>query len=99
MSKAGERLIQAMNEALAIAKGEADPATYRVHHFLTAADVKAIRERRGLSQQAFADRYGFSAAAVRDWEQGRRQPEAAARSLLLVIDREPEAVDRALSAA
>lgn len=51
-----------------------------------------------LSQRAFAERYGFSAAAVRDWEQGRRTPEKAARTLLMLIDREPEAVERVLGA-
>ena len=60
-------------------------------------DVKAIRGRRGLSQVAFARRYGFSPDAVRDWEQGRRQPEQAARTLLLIIDKEPDVVDRVLA--
>jgi putative transcriptional regulator len=59
-------------------------------------DVRAIRERLGLSQTAFADRFGFTAAAVRQWEQGRRQPHGPARILLKIIDREPKAVDRAL---
>jgi len=96
--KAFDKIMAGLEDAEAIAKGTADPATYRVHVPDT-VDVKAIRERRGLSQQAFAARYGFSVAAVRDWEQGRRVPEAPARSFLIVIDREPEAVDRALSAA
>ena len=39
-----------------------------------AIDVKAIRRRAGLTQPAFAASYGFSVAAVRDWEQGRRRP-------------------------
>jgi putative transcriptional regulator len=38
-------------------------------------DVRAIRERVRLSQEGFALRFGFSAAAVRDWEQGRRRPD------------------------
>ena len=59
--------------------------------------VAAIRRRTGLSQERFARRFGFSPAAVRDWEQKRRRPEAAARTLLIVIDREMEAVERALS--
>jgi putative transcriptional regulator len=59
-------------------------------------DVVAIRKRLGLTQDAFAARFGFSHGAVRDWEQQRRQPEASARVLLTVIDREPEAVRRAL---
>lgn len=61
-------------------------------------DVAAIRRATGLSQDLFAKRYGFSVAAVRDWEQGRRLPEAAARTLLIVIDKDREAVDRALDA-
>ena len=62
-------------------------------------DVKAIRRRAGLSQVAFARCYEFSPEAVRDWEQGRRRPEQAARTLLLVIDKEPEAVDRVVAVA
>ncbi len=96
--KAFDKIMAGLEDAAAIAAGTADPDTYRVHIPAT-VDVKAIRERRGLTQPAFAARYGFSLAAVRDWEQHRRTPEAAARSLLIVIDREPEAVDRALSAA
>jgi putative transcriptional regulator len=61
--------------------------------------VQAIRASTGLSQEAFAMRYGFSAAAVRDWEQGRRKPEQAARTLLLVIAHNPRAVEEALHAA
>jgi len=60
-------------------------------------DVKAIRAKLKLSQGAFAERFGFSVATVQDWEQRRRSPEASARVLLTVIDREPEAVQRALA--
>jgi putative transcriptional regulator len=52
-----------------------------------------------LSQARFARRFGFSPSAVREWEQGRRQPEAAARVLLLVIASRPEIVDEVLAAA
>jgi len=62
-------------------------------------DVRAIRARTGLSQPNFAKRFGFSTSAVREWEQGRRQPEAAARVLLLVVVRRPEVVDEVLAAA
>jgi len=63
-----------------------------VVHTFPDVDVKAIRARQKLSQAAFASRYGFSAAAVRDWEQRRRQPDWAARVLLMVIDRNPDVV-------
>ena len=51
----------------------------------------------GLSQEAFARKYGFALSAVRDWEQGRRRPERSARILLKIVEREPEAVTRALA--
>jgi putative transcriptional regulator len=60
-------------------------------------DVKAIRERLGLSQEEFALRYGLEVASLRNWEQGRTQPELAVRVLFRVIERNPEAVERALA--
>lgn len=61
-----------------------------------AVDVRGIRQKLKLSQSDFAARFGFTAAAVRQWEQGRRQPHGPARVLLTIIDREPNAVRRAL---
>lgn len=90
------RILAGLAEVEAIVEGRAEPARVFVP---TDVDVKAIRARMGLSQSAFAARFGFSAAAVKDWEQSRRKPEATARVLLTVIDREPEAVQRALAVA
>jgi putative transcriptional regulator len=95
MSTLGKRLIASAKEARLIARGKADPATYRVH-VPARVDVAAIRKRSGLSQNAFAARYGIAPATLKDWEQRRREPEGPARTLLLVIDKEPEAVTRAL---
>jgi DNA-binding transcriptional regulator YiaG len=61
-------------------------------------DVRAIREKLKLSQIDFAARFGFTASAVRQWEQGRRHPHGPARVLLTIIAREPGAVRRALDA-
>ena len=94
--KAFDKIAAGLNEAIAIAKGEAEPPRMFVP---PSVDVVAIRKRAKLSQRAFAERYGFSLAAVRDWEQRRRNPDPAARTLLLVIDREPQAVERALRGA
>lgn len=93
MSKLEKELLQSAKEALAIAKGEMEPA--RVHVPPT-IDVAAIRRRLGLSQARFAARFGLSAATVRDWEQKRRNPDQIARTLLTIIDRNHEAVERAL---
>lgn len=55
-------------------------------------DVAAIREQTGLSQSRFAGLLGVSLRALQDWEQGRRAPSGAARTLLLVAARNPQAV-------
>ena len=94
MSKVGSRILRSIENARAALSGESDGQV--VIHVPDAVDVKAVRAKSGLSQEAFALRYGFTPGAVRDWEQNRRRPEQAARVLLLVIDRDPEAVDRAL---
>ncbi|MGR4864811.1 helix-turn-helix domain-containing protein [Caulobacter sp. LARHSG274] len=90
-----DKIAAGLREAKAIGEGQAAPGSYRVH-VPQDVDVKAIRRRLGLTQAAFAARFGFSTAAVTDWEQRRRRPEAAARTLLMIIDREPAAVERAL---
>jgi putative transcriptional regulator len=59
-------------------------------------DVKAIRAKFGLSQDQFAKTFALNLATLRDWEQERRMPHGPARTLLQIIDREPEAVRRAL---
>lgn len=65
----------------------------------TADRIIALRKRMNLSRQKFADRFGLDARALQDWEQGRRVPDRAARVLLTVIDRDPEAVVRAIGSA
>lgn len=60
------------------------------------ADVKAIRKRFGMSQQQFADFLMISVRTLQKWEQGTRFPDGAAHALLRVMEREPDAVLRAL---
>jgi putative transcriptional regulator len=60
-------------------------------------DVGALRVRLGLSQEAFAARFGFSVATIRQYESRRRMPTGPVRTLLRVIAREPDAVTRALT--
>jgi putative transcriptional regulator len=62
-------------------------------------NVRRIRKSLKLTQSGFAFRFGFDVTALRDWEQGRRNPDRAARILLSVIEHEPKAVDRALRAS
>ena len=93
----GNELIASMQEAVAIVRGEKEAA--RVHLPPGDVDVRAIRERLGLTRPAFAQRFGLAVAAVRDWEQGLRRPGPAARVLLMVIARSPEAVAQAVADA
>lgn len=98
MSRIGESMIRGLEQALAIANGTAKEGTYVVH-IPPEIDVKAIRGRLGMTQQEFAISFGFSVNTVRHWEQGRRVPEGPARAYLMVIDREPKAVRKALRIA
>ncbi|MBE9558192.1 MAG: helix-turn-helix domain-containing protein [Proteobacteria bacterium] len=85
-----------LEEALAHMRGEETGAV--VHTVMVpVVDVRAVRKKLGMSQDVFARQFGVSAATVRNWEQGRRRPEGPARVLLRVIDKEPEAVKRALA--
>jgi DNA-binding transcriptional regulator YiaG len=60
-------------------------------------DVRAIREATKLSQEEFALQFGLELATVRNWEQGRSEPDTAARNFLVTIARDPEAVTAALT--
>jgi putative transcriptional regulator len=62
-------------------------------------NVKKLRERLGLTQEAFAAAYRIPVGTLRDWEQGRKNPDAPARAYLMVIDRNPEIVAQSLSRA
>ncbi|MBK1840308.1 type II toxin-antitoxin system MqsA family antitoxin [Azospirillum sp. YIM B02556] len=64
----------------------------RVIHPPGGVSVRGIRAKLNLTQRAFADRFGFNLATLRDWEQGRYQPDIATQTLLFVIEREPELV-------
>lgn len=93
---AGQRVIESMEEAVRYMKGEEVPGIRVTTVDVPAMDVKKIRKKLKLSQAGFANKFGFSPAVVRNWEQGRNRPDSAARVLLAVIDRHPEAVQDAL---
>ena len=93
--RAFDKIAAGLHAAIDLAEGRADPKAYRIH-VPSEIDVKALRNRLGLTQAEFASRYSFSPARLRDWEQGRSRPDGAVRAYLLVIERETEAVGRAL---
>lgn len=93
MSTFGEDLFQSLNEALAHAKGE---GTAIVHAPVTPREV---REQTKLTQAQMAPLMGMSLSGYRKWEQGTRSVSGPAATLLRVIQKEPEAVRRALSSS
>ena len=60
--------------------------------------IKTLRRALALTQEEFAARYHIPFGTVRDWEQGRSEPDQPARAYLTVIARDPEGVRRALEA-
>jgi putative transcriptional regulator len=95
-TKLGRRLERDLKLILAHTKGEVSLPT-RYVDVPEKIDVKAVRTSLRMSQSQFAKTFGFNPRVVQDWEQGRRQPETAARAYLLVIRRNPRAVTEALS--
>ena len=93
---AGRKILMGLEQAIAHASGEGSGVRERSVHVATGFDVRALRNRLGLTQQAFSAQFGFSLAAVRHWEQGLRVPEASARILLTLIDRDPNYVRETL---
>ena len=98
MSKVANSIRRGLKDAVAYAEGKADKRAYRIH-VPAKTDVKAIRTRLDMTQQEFAGRFGFSINTLRHWEQGSRQPEGPTRAYLLVIERAPKAVQKALQDA
>ena len=94
-TKFGGQLVSSLKQATAYIRGEAKLRTYE-YNIPDQIDVRALRERRGLSQAEFAGRYALNPRTVQEWEQRRAEPDAAIRAYLTVIDRNPEAVERAL---
>jgi putative transcriptional regulator len=90
-------LMQSLRQARSYAQGK--PASGSKVHVRRRIDVSAIRSRTGLSQDAFARRIGVSAGTLRNWEQGRREPDGPAKVLLALLERDPDIVERTLSKA
>jgi len=92
----GSRIIAGLEEVVAYVEGDKTRGREVVVDIPRQIDVRDIRRRLGMSQSAFAQRFGFSVHTLRNWEQGHRQPEGPSRVLLTLIDRIPDAVQSAL---
>lgn len=101
MSDIGREILEGLHDAVEYMDGTANREAFSVTEFApvnapSSVDVKAIREGMGLSQARFASAFGLSLYTLRNWEQGRRQPDPAARAYLKVISAAPGVVRKAL---
>lgn len=102
MSKTDWERLQSMTEEEVTAAALSDPdnlpmSKQELNRFRPVRpDVKSIRRKLKMTQQEFASKFLLSLAAVRDWEQGRSNPDHAARALLLIVDRLPKQAIKAL---
>jgi putative transcriptional regulator len=93
--RAFDKIATGLRDAQAYVDGTADLSGYRVH-VPADVDVKAIRQGLKMSQERFAQAFGFPIGTLRDWEQGRGRPDTSARAYLMVISRIPREVEEAL---
>jgi len=92
MSAIEKGIIEGLKEAKKFASGK---STKTKLHFVP--DIKKIRKKFHMSQAKFAKVFHLSESNIRNWEQGRRVPDEAAKILLTVINKNPEAVIEALA--
>lgn len=95
MNKAFTEISVGLKDAAAHAK---DDKSGVVEHTFDALNVKEIRQKTGMSQQRFCATFGISLGTLRHWEQGLRTPRGAARVLLKVVEQNPQAVIKAVTA-
>jgi len=93
--RAGSRILESLREAVDWVEGK-DVAVRVSTVEVPRIDVRETRRKFGLSQVEFAAKFGFQAATLRNWEQGRTYPDGPARVLLAVIAKHPEAVEDSL---
>jgi putative transcriptional regulator len=91
MSPLARDILKGFEEAIAIAKGEMEPA--RIY---TDVDVAKIRAKLKLSQAEFAAMIQVSKRVVQEWEQHRKAPSGAARTLLKAVEKHPKTLQKVL---
>ena len=96
VNKFSRDLMLGMKEAADFAEGKKAGAHV---HVVEVPDVRAIRQRLHMSQQRFAKTYRIPLPTLKNWEQGRRAPDAPAAAYLQAISRQPKAVKEALQDA
>jgi putative transcriptional regulator len=91
-TEVGQRVIEALEEAVAYARGEDVPGMRVTTIHVPDINVRKLRRSMKLSQGQFAAKFGFSPDSVQNWEQRRRVPDGPAKILLAVVANHPDAV-------
>jgi putative transcriptional regulator len=94
MNKFSRELIESLTEAVDHAEGKASAVRVQI---VEVPDVRAIRRGLRMSQHEFARTYRIPLATLKNWEQGRRQPDAPAAAYLQVIAKRPKEVGEVLA--
>lgn len=89
ISPMAEGILAGLNDAVSHAKGNTTKAKETIVY---TANAKTIRENLGLSQTEFAQTYKIPLSTLKNWEQGRRSPDATASAYLWTIERLPKEV-------
>ena len=84
----GQEILDGIKEIKRFKKGQGNALVTR--QLKDPSPAKKIREKLSLSQDAFASLMGVSTRTIQDWEQGRREPQGPAKSLLRVAEQHPE---------
>jgi putative transcriptional regulator len=95
----GRKIIEGLDDVLAWTEGNDDAARVIKWGAPTSIDVRSVRSKLGMTQKAFAARFGLQLETLRNWEQNKRVPDGPSRVLLTMIDRDPESVKRILAIA
>lgn len=94
-SSAGSLIVASLRETVDWAEGK-EVAVRATQVQVPTVDVREVRRKLGLSQAAFAAKFRFRPATLRNWEQGRTRPDGPARFLLALIAQQPEAGEDSL---
>lgn len=89
MRSAFDKIAAGLDDAIAYVEGDASRA-----RLANGIDVKAIRAANNMTQDAFARAFHLPVGTIRDWEQGRRQPDSGSRILLRMIAADARGVER-----
>ncbi len=92
-TRLGSALVDGMTQVLAHIRGEIGLKSYTLPGPI---DVRAIRNKVGMSQSEFASAFALNRRTLQEWEQGKTAPDNAVRAYLTVIERNPKAVVEAL---